>query len=150
LAFGIVGAEALALERAVVEPGDGVEEAGVFVGVFFETFSHSDGVEVDKELAKVSGGDLEGGLVDFRPVQLGTEVGGELLFEADDVNALLFSEPILVSAGEPPTEVLGEEMGAGRAELEDDFGVSFSVAHQDIDLVADGSGKVGDFAFAAG
>jgi hypothetical protein len=148
--LGLVGAVAVTFDGTVTEPGDGVEQTGIFIWVVLECFSHGDRVEVDEELAEVSGGDLEGGLVDLGTVFLGKEVGGELSSPTIFIDAVLFAEPILVSADEPVAEVFGEEDEAGGTEVLNDGGVTFAVLHHDVDFVADLFGELSDFAFSAG
>jgi len=139
---------ALAANLTVTNPGKGVEEPGVFVGVSFEGVSECDGIEIDQELDEIGCGKLEGSLVELVAILVADEIEGELLPEAGPLDPLLVSEPVLVAATSPVPEIgFGDTMGIW-AEFLKDVGVGKAIEEHVVDAVADCFGKPGDFALA--
>ena len=133
------------------EPGEDVEETGVFERVFGEFFFERLGIEVAKESVVLAGDDLEGGLRQSGGVVGGHHFEGGFAVGAKGFDALLLGEVALVAAGFPTGEVhfrdgIRQRRVGGLLEADDDLRIGVAIVHHGVDAVTKGFGQLGDLA----
>ena len=137
-------------ENFAVQATQGGDEFGVGLGIF-GNIGGREGGEQGEEMA---GGELEAGFGQFGGVGISEEVGGGILGVAEDLEAFLGGEVVLVAAVFPTGKVLlGDWPREGRfggGQGFDDGGIGCAVVEEGVDAVAERFGEAGDFAFAAG
>ena len=145
----LVAAVAFKFEVAFGEFAEGIEEAGISAGVIGDFGFEDGGVEIREEVVEAQNGDAETGLVEQLRVVLVNEFGGEIEAGAHFVEAGLFFEPVLITAGEPAGDVGVIEVVPFGGDLFSNGGIGGAVAEQSVDLVPDFAWEAGYFAVAA-
>jgi len=107
------------------------------------------GVEIREEVEETQDSDAEAGLIEEFRVVFIDEFGGEIEAGVHFVEAGLFFEPVLVTAGEPARDIGIIEVVSFGGDFLSDGGIRGAVAEQSVDLVSDFAWEAGDFAVAA-
>lgn len=144
--LGLGGVEFLEGEGFAGETGEGVDEAGEFLGLGVAG-GGGDG-ETGELVEHLGGSEVQAGLGEGGGVGSAQESGGELGLGGDVFEPFPAVEPVLIAALFPFMEVASVEVLAVVAKALDDIGAGVAIQEEGVDLVADGFGQAGNFAVA--
>jgi hypothetical protein len=137
-------------EDFAIETAQGGDEFGVGLGIFGDV----GGGKRAEKFEEMAGGELEAGFGQFGGVSVLKEVGGGILGVAENLEAFLGGEIVLVTAVFPAGKVLfGDGPREGRlggGQGFDDGGIGYAVVDEGVYAVAEGFREASDLAFAAG
>jgi hypothetical protein len=135
----------------VVHIADCVEEIEVLDRVLLQTTNQDLFAVMHNDVEELGDGDGVAGLEELRDGDAGLfvdEIGGGFGLGADALELALVFEVILITALAPVGEVLVTDAFGVRAEVFEDGWVISAIIEQMVDPLADGFGKLGDFAGA--
>jgi hypothetical protein len=131
------------------EARESVDQTSELFGIRLGVFGVGAGAEAHELIDHLGGGHAQAGFVEGGGVGGRQEVCGELGTGGDVFEPFALAEPILVAAFIVFVQMTGLEFFAVLAEALDDVGVGDTIEEPVIDLIAEGLGESGDFAFAA-
>ncbi len=142
--------EFVGIDGFVAGAGQGVNEAGKGLGIAAEALVEIALIEVTEGEEGAGNGELEGGLVEARGVEVFEEAESGFLLGAEGIEPVLVQEPLfVVGAGVPAGDVAGGDRFAGFAEPGGDVGEGDAVEDQEVEGFAGGEREAADFAFGA-
>jgi len=126
---------------------EGIDETSKRLGVAAQFLVKVAGVDVPEGEEQAGDGELKGGLIEFRGVEIIEEIKGGFLVHAEVFEPVLFEQPALVMrAGLPRGNIAGSYAFGLLAEPERNFRVGNAIAEHEVELVAGGFGEAADFA----
>ena len=135
------------------EPREDVQEAGVFQRIVLELFFQSGGGEVADDVEVLAGEHLERPFCQAGGVVFRDHVTGGLTIGADQGEAFLIGEILLITGPAPIRDVhLRDRIGENRflrfLQCFDDFASAVAVIEHGVNAIAKGAWKLPDFAMA--
>jgi len=138
--------EQIEFRGTAIQASESIYHGGEMLGVRIEAGTERSRIKSEKDLVEERSGEMNGGLLSFGTFVPLSEFEGEFAkrFRVDKV--VLMLEPVLKTAGLPIGDVIdGEAWMAVGGQPIDDMLVRLTVIEHEIDVIANGAGKLGDF-----
>jgi len=148
-AFDAIGlTEFFEVNRVLGHPGEGVNEMGIFLGIFLDHVLEELNVDAIEDLLELGAGQVDDGARKRHGAIVGGEAASPETEVANEIGAFFGAKPILEAAFKPSADVIVVNVVAFGGEEFDDGAVGAGVVEHEVDLLAQFGGKAGDLAGA--